>query len=43
MIAALAAFTTGAFAAPAVSVATGQVVAVAADEKTVTLEVTGLK
>ena len=43
MIAAVAAFTAGAFGAPAVSVTTERLVAVADEEKTVTLEVTGLK
>lgn len=43
MIAAVAAFTAGAFGAPAVSVTAERLVAVADEEKTVTLEVTGLK
>ncbi|MEJ6717515.1 MAG: hypothetical protein ACJAT6_001340 [Akkermansiaceae bacterium] len=43
MIAACAAFTAGAFAAPAAIGTTSTSEVVAADEKTVTLEVTGLK
>jgi hypothetical protein len=43
MIAACAAFTAGAIAAPAVIGATASSEIVAADEKTVTLEVSGLK
>ena len=43
MIAAFAAFTVGAFAAPAVTTVTEKIGAVADETKTVTLEVTGLK
>ena len=43
MIAAMAAFTAGAIAAPAVNTAPEKVGVVAADTKTVTLEVTGLR
>gem|GEM_PF-1626519 len=43
MIAAFAAFTAGAIAVPAVTTAPEKVGAVAAESKTVTLEVTGLR